>query len=95
MCQTGLLNCIGALFEEFVLGHFSPQLYWGTFHFSKSQCHSFATRLSVMDAREDLKIIRWCRTEASGHSWQGVVDERTNEAGVNTAAPGRSAILCF
>ena len=49
----------------------------------------------MLDAREDLKIIRWCRTQASGHIWQGVVDDRTNEAGVSATAPGRSAVLCF
>ena len=43
-------------------------------------------------ARENRNIVRWCRTQASSsHSWQGVVDDRNNEAGVSTTAPGRSA----
>ena len=43
-------------------------------------------------ARENRNIVRWCRAQASSsHSWQGVVDDRNNEAGVSTTAPGRSA----
>jgi len=39
------------------------------------------------------KIVRWCRTQASSHSSQGVVGCRINEARVSTAEPARSAIL--
>ena len=52
----------------------------------------FATKLSRLDACEDGKVVRWFRTQASCHNSQGVVDGKVNEAGVNTAAPCRSAI---
>ena len=45
-------------------------------------------------ACEDWKVVRWCRTLASSHNSQGVVDGRVNEAGMSTAAPTRSAVLC-
>jgi len=36
-----------------------------------------------------------CRTHASGHSSQGIADDKVSNAGVSTTAPGRSAILCY
>ena len=47
-----------------------------------------------LDANNDTKIVHLCRTQTSSHSSQGVVDDRVSEAGVSTAAPGRSAALC-
>ena len=35
-------------------------------------------------------IVHWCRTQASCHISQGVVDDRIYEPGVRTAGPGRS-----
>jgi len=49
-----------------------------------------ATRL--LYSREDTKIIGWCRTQASSYSWQGIVDNRVDETGVSTTAPGRSVV---
>ena len=46
-------------------------------------------KLSRWDVCKDRKIVWWCRTPASSHSWQGVVDDRMNEV-----APGRTAVLC-
>jgi len=48
-----------------------------------------------MDTVEDRKIVCWCRTQASSHNSQGVVDNRVDEAGVSTAAPDRSAVQYF
>ena len=47
-----------------------------------------------LDACEDWKVVCWCRTQASSHNSQGVVDGGVSEAGVSTAAPDRSAVLC-
>jgi len=41
------------------------------------------------------KVVRWCRTQTSSHRSQGVVDGTVNEADMSTAAPDRSAILCW
>ena len=41
-----------------------------------------------------LEGCRWCRTQASSHNLQGVVDGGFNEAGMSTAAPNRNAVLC-
>ena len=57
------------------------------------QCDSSATKLSRLDACENRKV-RWCRMQASSHNSQGVVDGSVNEAGINTAAPDSSAVLC-
>ena len=57
------------------------------------QCGSIATKLSRLDAGEDGKVVRWCRTQASSHNSQGVVDGGFNDADVSTAAPDRSAVL--
>jgi len=54
----------------------------------------FTTKLSRLDACDNRKIVCWCRTQASSHSSQGVIDDRVNEAGVSTAAPDRSAVVC-
>jgi len=54
----------------------------------------FATTLSRLNAHEDRKIVHWCRTQASSHISQGVVDDRIYEVSVRTAAPDRSAVLC-
>jgi len=48
----------------------------------------------MLHAYEDWKVVRWCRTQASSHNSQGVVDGGVNEAGMSTAAPSRSAVLC-
>ena len=40
-----------------------------------------------LDACENWKVVRWCRTQASGHNLQDVVDGRVSEAGMSTAAP--------
>ena len=45
-----------------------------------------------MDAYEDWKVVRWCRTKAPSHNSQGVVDGGVNKAGMSTAAPNRSAV---
>jgi len=55
-------------------------------------CGSIATKLSRLDACEDWKVVRWCRTQASSHSSQGVVDGGVDKAGVSTAAPDRSTV---
>ena len=55
---------------------------------------STATKLSRLDACEDWKVVRWCRTQASSHNSQGVVDDGVDEAGMSTAASRRSAVLC-
>ena len=60
----------------------------------KRQCGFIAAKLSRLDACEDWKFVRWCRTLASGHNSQGVVDCGVDEAGVSTAAPDRRAVLC-
>ena len=52
------------------------------------------TKLSRLDACEDWKFVRWCRTQASSHNSQGVVDGGVNKAGISTAAPNRRAVLC-
>jgi len=44
-------------------------------------------------ACEDKKIVRWCRTQASKHTSQGVVDGRATVASVSTAAPEESSAL--
>jgi len=49
--------------------------------------------LSRLDACEDGKIVRRCRTQASNYSSQSVVDGRVNEAGVSTAATKRASHL--
>ena len=49
----------------------------------KRECSSFATKLSRLDACEDRKVVRWCRTQASIHNSQGVVDGKVIEAGVS------------
>jgi len=46
------------------------------------------------DTCEDWKVVRWCRTQASSHSLQGVVDGEVDKAGMSTAASDRSAVLC-
>jgi len=38
------------------------------------QCGSIATKLIKLDACEDWKVVRWCRTQASGYDWHSVVD---------------------
>ena len=40
------------------------------------------------------KAVRWCRTQASSHNSQGVVDGGVKEAVVSTAATDKSAVLC-
>jgi len=40
------------------------------------------------------KVVRWCRTQACSHCLQGVVDGGFDEAGMSTAAPDRSTVLC-
>jgi len=47
-----------------------------------------------LNACEDWKVVRWRRTQASSHNSQGVVDGGVDEAGMSTAAPNRSALLC-
>jgi len=37
-------------------------------------------KLSRFDACKDWKVVRWCRTQASSHNSQGVVDGGVNEA---------------
>jgi len=48
---------------------------------------------SRLDANEDWKVVRWCRTQASRHNSQGVVDGGVDEAGISTAAPDRRTVL--
>ena len=40
------------------------------------------------------RLSLWCRTQASSHNSQGVVDGGVNEAGVSTTAPDGNAVLC-
>ena len=47
----------------------------------------------MLDASENRKVVRWCRTQATSHNSQGVVDSAANEAVVSTAAPDGSAIF--
>ena len=58
------------------------------------ECGSIATKFSRLDACQDWKVVRWCRTQASSHNSQGVVDGGVDEAGMSTAAPNRRAVLC-
>jgi len=39
---------------------------------------SFATKLSNLDDCENRKVVRWCRTQASSHNSQGIVDGKAN-----------------
>jgi len=55
---------------------------------------SVSSKLSRFDACENRKVVRWCSTQASSHNSQDVVDGAVNEAGVSTAAPDGSAVLC-
>jgi len=43
---------------------------------ARRQCGSFAMKLSRLDACQDRKIVRMCRTQTSSHNSQGVVDSR-------------------
>ena len=54
----------------------------------------FAMKLIKLDDCEDGKVVRLCRTQASSHNSQDVVDAGVDKAGMSTAAPGRSAVLC-
>jgi len=47
-----------------------------------------------LDACEDWKVVRWCRTQASTHNAQGLLVGGVDEAGMSTAAPNWSAVLC-
>jgi len=40
------------------------------------------------------KVVHWCRTQASSHNLQGIVDGGVDEAGISTAAEDRGAVLC-
>ena len=51
-------------------------------------------KLSRLDTCEDWKVVRWCRMQTSSHNSQGVVDVGVYKAGMSTAAPNRSAVLC-
>jgi len=44
----------------------------------------------MLNACEDWKVVRWCRTRTSSHNSQGVVDGRVDKADMSTAAPDRS-----
>jgi len=59
------------------------------------QCDCSATKLSRLNACEDRKIVRWCRTQAPSHNSPGVGYGRVNEAGVSTAVPNRSVVQYF
>jgi len=50
--------------------------------------------LSRLDACKGWKVVRWCRTQASSHNSQGVVDGGADEVGMSTAAPNKCAVLC-
>jgi len=50
--------------------------------------------LSALDACEDGKVVRRCRTQASSHNSQGVVDGGVIKAGKGTETPDRSALFC-
>ena len=51
------------------------------------------TKLSRLDACEDWKVVHWC-TQASSHDLQDVVDGGVDMAGLSTAAPDRSPVVC-
>jgi len=59
------------------------------------RCGTIATKLSRLDASENLKVVRCCRTQASSHNSQGVVDGGIDAAGMSTAAPDRSVVRSF
>jgi len=50
--------------------------------------------ISRLDTCEDWKVVHWYRAQASSHNLQGVIDGRVDEAGMNTAALDRRAVLC-
>jgi len=52
------------------------------------------TKLSRLDVCEDRKVACWCRVQASSHNSQGVVDGGVDKAGMSTATPNRSAVIC-
>ena len=60
--------------------------------------HNMNSKMNGMNSRLDAcggwKVVRWCRTQASSHNSQGVVDGGIDEVGRSTAAPNRSAVLC-
>jgi len=47
------------------------------------QCGSFATKLSRLNACENRMVVCWCKTQASSHNLQGVVDGNVNEVGIS------------
>ena len=52
-----------------------------------------AQQVGCLRGLEVWKVVRWCRTHASGHNLLGVVDGGVDEAGMSTAAPDQSAVL--
>jgi len=46
------------------------------------QCDFVAMKLCRLDACEDWKVVFWCRTQASSHNLQSIVDGRVNKADV-------------
>jgi len=40
------------------------------------------------------QVVHRCRTQASSQNSQGVIDGGVDKAGMSTAAPNRSAVLC-
>jgi len=37
---------------------------------------------------------RWCKTQASSHNSQGIVDDRADKMGISTAELDRGALIC-
>ena len=52
-------------------------------------------KLNRLDACENRKVVCRCRTYASSHSSQGVLDHKVNEVGVSTTVPGMRAVICY
>jgi len=51
-------------------------------------------KLSRLDACKNGKVAHWYRMQASSHNSQDAIDVGVNKAGVSTAAPDRSTVLC-
>jgi len=48
-----------------------------------------------LEACEDWKVVRWCRTQASSRNLQGIIDGGVDEAGMSTATSEARSALQF
>ena len=75
-CVAGINGCLDLRCHAFVLnGQVNTEWSrcWGSMACQR-QCGSIATKLSRLDACEGWKVVCWCRTQASSHNSQGVVN---------------------